>query len=218
MRGINFIEEMYHQVIAGRKTMTRRASGLDMVNDTNIEMNSHVRSPDDWFLCKSTELKYTFIFENKHTGTHEFCAPRYKVGEVLYLKEPYIIEHLAKGVETINYTFEHNSYDEGIIFKNKLFMPASAARAFIRITGIRCERLLDISDEDCIAEGVRAKGIFGCVNYTKSIEYGMEVYGMTPKDSFISLYRFANKIKPTAEIPNLWVWVFSFQYLPDYKI
>ena len=56
----------------------------------------------------------------------------------------------------------------------------------IRITGIKCERLRDISDEDCMREGV-----FGDVEYDK-----YEVYGRfgnsddgfdTPREAFAAL-------------------------------
>jgi len=33
-------------------------------------------------------------------------------------------------------------------------MPAKYARHFIEITGVRCERVQEISDEDCIKEGI----------------------------------------------------------------
>lgn len=38
---------------------------------------------------------------------------------------------------------------------NKMFVRADLMPHQIRITGIRCERLQDISDEDCVKEGVR---------------------------------------------------------------
>ncbi len=34
-------------------------------------------------------------------------------------------------------------------------MPTWAARYFIRITAVRAERLQDISEEDCIKEGIK---------------------------------------------------------------
>ena len=40
-------------------------------------------------------------------------------------------------------------------YGNKMYVRADMMIEHIRITGIRCERLQDISDEDCVKEGVR---------------------------------------------------------------
>ena len=97
-------------------------------------------------------------------------------------------------------------------------MPAKAAREFIRITGIKCERLLDISNEDCIAEGIDVypSHIIGGIKYTTAPykDYLSDYAFWEPKPSFISLYKFANKVK---EVPNLWVWAYTFEYLPNLK-
>ena len=91
------------------------------------------------------------------------AKPRYNVGEVLYLKEPYVDDCLQgniaykyseKDIEYLkNAGFEEEMEVPGF-WKNKLFMPESVARYFIKITGARIEILQDISDEDCIKEGI----------------------------------------------------------------
>jgi hypothetical protein len=45
---------------------------------------------------------------------------------------------------------------------NKLFMPAFCAKNFIEITGVRCERLQNISDEDCLKEGIEEQRWTDC--------------------------------------------------------
>ncbi|MDR2913450.1 MAG: hypothetical protein LBV74_01210 [Tannerella sp.] len=84
---------------------------------------------------------------------------QYKVGEILYLKEPYFIDE----VDALHYKFSEDGKENGVNWKNKLFMPASAARYFIRITAKRQECLQDISKEDCIKEGIE-KVSFGFMN------------------------------------------------------
>lgn len=78
---------------------------------------------------------------------------RYKVGEVLSVAQSYndIIQ---------------NTFDKGGEFKatcgilrsagltNKMFVKAELMPHHIRITNIRVERLQDISDDDCLAEGI----------------------------------------------------------------
>lgn len=244
MRGLLMIEPLYHQTIGGKKVQTRRSGGLEKVNE----------NPDDWYI--SGEIRpsrvpesvpftidsmfspaiFSYLIFNKigvglisHATGGIICKPRYKVGEVLYLKEPWVFlksdttcfwnGYAYKFGATPYCAISHTGAELGgteIKFKNKLFMPAAAARAFIRITGVKCERLLDISDEDCIAEGIDI-----VTHYTNSDIKGYRAYMgkgcdyyNNPKDSFLSLYKFANKVK---EVPNLWVWCYEYEYLKDYK-
>lgn len=74
----------------------------------------------------------------------------YNVGEVLFLKEPYRIEP----DNVIKYKFSSLQPDKEK-WSNKLFMKADYARYFIKITDKRREHLQEISEEDCILEGVR---------------------------------------------------------------
>lgn len=70
-------------------------------------------------------------------------------GEVLFLKEPYRVET----GNVIKYKFSSLQPDKEK-WRNKLFMKEDFARYYIKITGKRRERLQDISDEDCIREGI----------------------------------------------------------------
>lgn len=86
-------------------------------------------------------------------------SPRYYIGEVLYLKEPYAVvepgsRFARDGVPAGTTLYKYNFQNHAIKWKNKLFMPADLARYFIRITDVRAERLQQISDEDCVKEGI----------------------------------------------------------------
>ena len=39
-------------------------------------------------------------------------------------------------------------------WRKPMYMPKAAARLFLRVTGVRCERLQDITEADAIAEGI----------------------------------------------------------------
>ena len=140
MKGILFKEPLFNAVIEGRKTQTRR-----VINP----------QPEDRGLRTSNTL---FIALQ---GTK--ANPRYKVGEIVYLKEPYIDD---LSMDQVFYKF--NKEDKAIIdremegiknpWKNKLFMPSDEARYFIKITNVRAERVADISEEDAIAEGILETG------------------------------------------------------------
>lgn len=98
-------------------------------------------------------------------------------------------------------------------------MPSAAARHFIKITGVRAERLQDITEEDCFREGVFACGTHvlpepvGAVNiydisrdkaYTKK-----ECF--TPRDAYADLIDSING-KGTWD-SNPFVWVYDYKLI-----
>lgn len=210
MHGILMIEPLYNQVIKGNKSQTRRSSGLKAINVMGIPGDSLWDwSPDDWSICESDIG--IFEFHNKKEQSWAQCKPRYKIGEVLYLKEPYII---MGGEPVYKFDLEPDDIARTFVkFRNKLFMPAAAARAFIKITGIRCERLLDISEDDCLAEGIHQFKYEGWENYDIKNQPNVHSFG-SPRQSFLSLYKFANKVKT---IDNIWVFAYEFEYLTNYQ-
>jgi hypothetical protein len=162
MRGILFTEPLFHQVVCGGKTQTRRI----------------VNSRTGFFKVESKDGHVTGVWQcdaNEWVGDDLIpVKPRYKVGETLYLKEPYRIEYLTPWRYIIEYGYDRSNIPVTPIvgvWENKLFMPAKYARYFIEITGVRCERLQDISDEDCFKEGIMEsdqKGVF----FSNAVQYG----------------------------------------------
>jgi hypothetical protein len=109
----------------------------------------------NWFLysAKNQNGRYEFIDGAGHSVEK---TPRYKVGETLYLKEPYAALPAVEP-ERVEYKFARQrsgANGENFKWQNKLFMPERYARYFIEITGVRVERLQDISEEDCFKEGI----------------------------------------------------------------
>lgn len=80
-------------------------------------------------------------------------TPRYKVGDKLYLKEPYIPDPDGNGYR---YKYDAGRFIEEYKYdwKNKLFMPEEAARYYIEITGVTSQNLQDITEEECYKEGI----------------------------------------------------------------
>lgn len=95
-------------------------------------------------------------------GGVAFAKPtRFKVGEVVAIAQSY--------EEVFGRVGRDLSLMDKPGFTNKMFVSADLMPEHIKITGIRCERLQDISDEDCLREGV-----------IKSTWYHVE--GLRPKD------------------------------------
>ena len=76
--------------------------------------------------------------------------PKYKVGEVVDVAQSY------EKIWLENPSAFHNPYFlRGLpSWKNKMFVRASEIPHQIRIVNVRAERLQDISDEDCLKEGI----------------------------------------------------------------
>jgi hypothetical protein len=216
MKGICFIPPLHDKTVEGMKTQTRRLivsrTGFFQVCSKNgIVTNIWQTDADEW------------------TGENLIpVKPRYNVGEIVYLKEPYAILP-DNSIVSIAYKFGYpenlkeqigawksNSIPNvsNINWKNKLFMPASAARSFIKITAIKVERLQDISDEDCIKEGIglakRSGFVPGGMAYDVSEEwdYTYACAAWTPQDAYASLIDKING-KGTWD-SNPWVWVYEY--------
>ena len=202
MKGICFIEPMFNAIIEGRKIQTRR-----LLPDSDNDLVE--------------QFMFAYIskgFGNKVPGG--LIKPCYKVGETVYLKEPYcfdcdFIQHehakewIRNGKVLYKYTGDEiselakDSFGFGK-WKNKLFMPEKYARYFIEITDVRCEKLQDISDKDCMKEGIyRFED-----GYTWH-EINQAFYTwITPQEAYAALTDKING-KETWE-SNPYVWVYDF--------
>lgn len=142
-------------VLDGRKTQTRRIVSQSLIDKyeewyddvCSIAMpsGSTIETLRDWLL-------------RKHT--------RYRAGEVVAVAQSYcsIAEELencknatcaAHYEKNVQKASEYISWMEHPGFNNKMFVAADMMIHQIHITDVRVERLQDISDEDCIKEGVR---------------------------------------------------------------
>ena len=149
-------------VIEGRKTMTRRLINLNSTSDVQVRIFAGYvqiigRSGN---VCVEKKLSY-------------------KVGEIVAVAQGY--STIAAGHPDV-YTFlpqvakAHKISIESVHdlagWNNKMFTKAELMPHRIRITGIRCERLQDISDEDCIKEGIFVNEYVG--NGKKCHHYGFD--------------------------------------------
>lgn len=141
----------------------------------------------------------------------------YKLGETIAIAQKY--EDLRKDDEFYRLCGKNGmpleliKYEKGC--SNKMFVRADLMPHHIRITNIRVERLQDISEEDCMAEGIRRLGkeyvrfkkeyCYTCQNYAVTDFYSFS----TPREAYAALI---DKIsgKGTWE-SNPWVFVYDFE-------
>lgn len=90
-------------------------------------------------------------------------------------------------------------------------MPKAAARIFLEVVNVRCERLHDISESDAIAEGVYQHSDYGSTGYR---HYGKPEEALTDIDavwSFETLWESING--KDSWKANPWVWVYEFKVI-----
>ena len=157
-------------VLDGRKTMTRRIIKLDKLGEYNFD----------------NALKQEWGRKSIEAYINNYA--RYKVGEVIAIAQSY--ETVFHSGNCPNDFFVDSSTINkkycGAGFKNKMFVKADLMPHHIEITGIKVERLQEISDEDCLKEGI-VKGKCG----SESTHF-MDAYYVpkekqpycTPRDAF----------------------------------
>jgi hypothetical protein len=207
---ILFQPEMVKANLDGRKTETRRLNGLELIN----------QHPDDWkFLKFETDPEFitgvdkmdnnivkTFpglYAEFAHIdGDFEMYrnikCPYGNVGDILWVRETYGKSNDGKIHYAANYCSpKYDKPDGG--WKPSIHMPKQACRIFLLLKEVKVERLLDITEEGAIAEGVQ-KG--RCLGHGA---IGEETY----REGFLNLFLKINgSIKE-----NPWVWVLKYELL-----
>lgn len=136
-------------VLDGRKTQTRR-----MLNPTmffqRLETDEGWSNEDISAWKRSCNKR---LYEAKgdllqQMLDYALSSSRYKVGEVVAVAQKYKDIALDMPVELVAELIKQPGW------KNKMFVKADLMPHRIRITNIRVERLQDISEQDCMAEGV----------------------------------------------------------------
>ena len=134
-------------VLGGRKTQTRR-----------LELDCNIR-----FYLYNYEDSYPKIEDNKiciYSDDGYLLASkntRYKIGEEVAIAQSY--KELGYDADALDrspkdWRVIRGTLGESKGLNNKMFVRAEACKHHIRITNIKVERLQDISNEDCLNEGI----------------------------------------------------------------
>lgn len=117
-------------VLSSRKTQTRR-------------------------ICKEQHWAFSDLINAYYNQSFIFEQPKYKVGEVVVVAQSYKDAGVVFLPEEDEEFGCHNFPAEQTVgWTNKMFVRADLMPHRIRITNVRIERLQDISDNDCLAEGI----------------------------------------------------------------
>lgn len=172
-------------VIEGRKPLTRRAVNIPR----KFAEVKHLE-------CRLTEEKIQRVafFDAENIGRWQllgFGNIPYQVGDVVAIAQSY----KDAGVEPSTFVkmidegqnmFTPVPAIESAGWENKMYVRADLMPNQIRITDLRLERLQDISDEDCLKEGLLA-GKQEPKMYGFKLPKGTFLSFMTPRDAFAAL-------------------------------
>lgn len=178
-------------VLEGRKTITRRSIPKKLLE--SIELYAH---------GNEEELRHRLRANSS-----------YQVGEVVAISQAY--------KDIYNDAYHIGLYGRTAGWTNKMFVKAELMPHPIKITNIRVEYLQDISDEDCLREGVYFDKEGGqSIGYPIAVPFyytfrgainrdGKQLYWSTPKDAFAALIDKVSG-KGTWD-SNPMVWVYEFE-------
>lgn len=199
-------------VLEGRKTQTRRMLNPTMFFQrletyegwSNEDISAWKRSCNrQLYEAKGDMLQQMFDYA--------LSSSRYKVGEEVAVAQAYSEFVSEAGFNEA----EINKLRISKGWTNKMFVKADLMPNRIRITDIRAERLQEISDEDCIAEGIREQYFYsgeeepefeGYSYYAKNV---LKPLFCTPREAYAALIDKISGKGTWASNPYVFVYEFK---------
>lgn len=210
-RPIVFSAPMVRAILAGTKTQTRREIKPQPANDIHPHHEFPNPAVQGW-MSSLTHL---------HGQSTAHICPYGQPGDRLWVRETWRIrgdsdhDHVDQfGTDDIQYRADR---DESYIdrYRPSIHMPRKFSRITLEVTGVRVERLQDISREDVIAEGCEAPRCPAC-GYTNgdaafNCDHRLCGKPMPPHEStaYRALWESINGAG--AWDANPWVWVVEFK-------
>jgi hypothetical protein len=203
---------MVRATVSGSKTQTRRVVTPqpiygDVMNTFSSWMFKKRNGPGNWLFPNATEnviaecpfgvpgdrlwIRETFLYAGPGSGSD---LPSYR--EERASPE----NHIAA-----NCWFRATQPDDTLAWTPSIHMPRWASRITLEVTGVRVERLQNISEEDALAEGVEqdAQGFH--------IDGGRHFHAASARESYSSLWDSLAPPAGSTWADNPWVWVVEFK-------
>lgn len=230
---IIFSTDMVRAILDGRKTQTRRIIKPQPYWEDKI---------DGWNWARGHYWNTNFGQAFGNDGQFEKMISQYcpygQVGDRLWVRETF--KYMDLGHRTVGYRADpkRTCVKNGFIpignWKPAIHMPKAFTRIWLEITGIRVERLQEITWKDCKAEGIRLKDCYP-TGQGKKLDMPLEFAKLWDSinakwrrvyNRELKIYEFrqypwsdigAKPIPKTTMyperyhcVPNPWVWVIEF--------
>lgn len=193
MKKIMFSERfgLEQAVLAGTKTMTRR------IINGNFEDVKAYHANGGWHFIADTD-----------EGDSVELKPQYEIGERVAIAQRY--EDAINPLDWVN----RKLYQDEKGWSNKMYVKADLMPHRIRITGIKVERLQDISDEDAMREGIRQSVVeYGDKKIVQWTYFGEKIttWYNSPREAFAALIdRISGRGTWQS---NPWVYAYTFKLI-----
>ncbi len=209
-------------VLEGRKTMTRRiVKGNGILRDGEIQTVDIING-----VVHLVENNYDEScnddFDEEDDDGHITLNIPYKVGEVVAIAQSYRdVAQYGYPVDSRYDAFRSANWgdgEDGVLessagWNNKLFVKSELMPHHIRITDVKVERLQDISDADCLREGVLSSDKYAMpygIPDSKAPN-GVFFYYSSPREAFADLI---DKVSGKGVWQsNPWVFVYTFELI-----
>jgi hypothetical protein len=193
-RPILFSAPMVRAILSGSKTQTRRAIKPQPESEHSGEPYWFVGGCRAWRIRGCTE-------PNRSGSYNEIACPYGQPGDRLWVREAWMdLRGVEGAIGKAMYRATFGNAPEGGKWRPSIHMPRWASRITLEVTGVRVERLQDISDSDAWDEGIDFEAYTaagGCKD--------------APRVAFGNLWESINS--PGSWIANPWVWVVEFKKL-----
>lgn len=197
-------------VLEGRKTQTRRVIKFPREFNGKYVAGIHIYKNA---MYGGVPGVYLHDEDERDFEGGQICY-RYKIGEFVAVAQRY--SDISIDPNTIVGKDENENFITAIQSKgwnNKMFVKTELMTHHIQITSVRVQRLQDISDEDCLAEGIikRWHAPSGAYHYylpnfiVKTVD---DVY-LTAKEAYSALIDKIGKKGDWDANPYVWVYEFN---------
>jgi len=201
-RPILFTGPMVRAILDGRKTQTRRIVKL---TEGLPDAEWVVARAGYWSLKR--EMSKDHPDYGKRLSCNTICVEHVKCpygepGEQLWVRESFCADFKPMIYQA---TANYSTYGgERVKYKPSIHMPRHLSRIDLEITGVRVERLNEISQEDAVAEGVDGR-------LSNNDGSPCDSLGISAKRQYQTLWESINGLGSWAANP--WVWVVDFKAL-----
>lgn len=197
-----FSTDMVRAILDGTKTQTRRIIKPQPKNYTVKSIIDRCNFKNGNWCIKHKIQENPDRFE-----ITDLMKSNLEIGNIIWVRETFGYSKEGKLYFAANVCNPKYAPENG--WKPSLFMPKELCRLFLEVTGVRIERLNEISESDSILEGIQ-KTNNGFINYDKSYPVSEFIGGGTEAiRSYVSLWESINGKNSWSENPFVWVYTFK---------